>query len=339
MDTSRATILSLLNGQTPASPPVFSGLIHVTAAGLDRDGLAFHEIHRKPGYMARAAASTFRLTGVPSAVVPFDFGVPAEALGAQVDFREAGQFEFPRVLRPPFQTSEVFLESFRSGAPPEDLRSLIHKSRISVVCEAIAQLKREIGREAVIGGMLTGPYTLLSLLVDSAGLFLEMKREPRIVHDALIHLASFLSKIGMAYKEAGADFLTVHEMGGSPSFLGPPRFEEFVYPALQQLIVNLPRPRLLAVCGNIQTVSSLLLNIQADAFSVDQTNDLAALRAALPKSMLFGDIDPVTVLAHGVPDDVRKAVKSAVTAGADAVWPGCDLYPVTPLENLRALLG
>jgi uroporphyrinogen-III decarboxylase len=25
-------------------------------------------------------------------------------------------------------------------------------------------------------------------------------------------------------------------------------------------------------------------------------------------------------------------------SGADAIWPGCDLYPQTPLENLQALV-
>ena len=38
--------------------------------------------------MARAAASTYRVSGFGSAVVPLDLCVEAEALGATVDFRE-----------------------------------------------------------------------------------------------------------------------------------------------------------------------------------------------------------------------------------------------------------
>jgi [methyl-Co(III) methanol-specific corrinoid protein]:coenzyme M methyltransferase len=211
--------------------------------------------------------------------------------------------------------------------------------RIPVVCDAISQLKREIGDQAVIGGMLTGPYTLLSLLIESTSLFTGMKREPQIVHDALSHLSAFLCQIGQAYKAAGADFLTIHEMGGSPAFLGPPRFSEFVLPALQSMISNLPGRRVLAVCGNVGAVAASLAEVGADALSLDQSNDLEALRAELPRTLLFGNVDPVAVLAHGTPDETRLAVRAALEAGVDAVWPGCDVYPLTPLDNLRALLN
>ena len=82
----REEILSLLNGQRPAQIPCFSGLIQITAAGLDSVGLKLHEAHTDAGKMARAAASTFKLTGFPSAVVPLDLCVEAEALGAKIDF-------------------------------------------------------------------------------------------------------------------------------------------------------------------------------------------------------------------------------------------------------------
>jgi len=39
--------------------PAFSGLTHVTAAGLEHEGLAFHETHQDADKMVRAAASTF----------------------------------------------------------------------------------------------------------------------------------------------------------------------------------------------------------------------------------------------------------------------------------------
>ena len=93
----REEILSLLNGQRPVQIPCFSGLIHVTAAGLDSVGLKLHETHTDAGRMARAAASTYRLTGFPSAVVPLDLCVEAEALGAEIDFRVgSANPEFPR---------------------------------------------------------------------------------------------------------------------------------------------------------------------------------------------------------------------------------------------------
>ena len=51
------------------------------------------------GKMAKASASTFKLSGLPSAVAPLDMYVEAEALGAKIDFRENGEFMFPQIAK------------------------------------------------------------------------------------------------------------------------------------------------------------------------------------------------------------------------------------------------
>ena len=86
--TSRNDILALFNNQKPDKPPLFSGLISVSAPVLAQEGLRFHEAHHDAAKMARAAASTYRASGLRSAAVPLDLYVEAEALGAKVDFRE-----------------------------------------------------------------------------------------------------------------------------------------------------------------------------------------------------------------------------------------------------------
>ena len=345
MPTSRPSILSLLKGEHLSPAPAFSGLSHVLATGLASEGLEFSEVHGDAGKMARAAAATFQLTGLPSAAVPFDLCVEAEALGSTVDFLAGSTFDFPRIPTPPFktsevllealQTSDVFLRSSRPGSSFEDIRSL---ARIPIICEAISQLKREIGADAVIGGILAGPFTVLSTLVENTALYGEMKRQPQLITGCLFHLSSFIARVGHAYREAGADFLTVHEMGGSPTLLGAKYFEQFVFPSLKELARSLPPPRVLAVCGNLNEVPALLGAVGADALSIDQSNDLASLRRFLPDALLFGNLDPVGLLSGGVPEEIRFAVRKAVHDGADGVWPGCDLVPATPPENIHALM-
>ena len=167
---------------------------------------------------------------------------------------------------------------------------------------------------------------------------LDLKRDPASVHAALDAMADMVTRSALAYHRAGADMLTIHEMGGSPGVLGPKRFETFVLPPLQKVLAALPRPRILSVCGNTNAAMPILAQAGADAINVDQLNNLAASRASLPDTLLFGNIDPVGVLATGTPDEVRQAVAAAIAAGADAIWPGCDLYPPTPLENLRTMI-
>ncbi len=326
--SQREQILDLLSGKKSGVQPSFSGLIHVTAEGLEHEGLVFHEIHKDAGKMAKAAASTYRLTGMPSATLPLDLCVPAEALGAELNFYEGSEFQFPQVR----------------GALVESIKEIREleirdwgRGRLPIICEAIGLVKDDIGREVVISGMIPGPYTLLLYLCNPRNLFIEMKKEPHAVLDALFHLSSFLSQIGQAYRKAGADFITIHEMGGSPGFIGPAKFEQFVLPVLKALHEKLPAPRVLSVCGNTNKAMHLLAQAGADAISVDQTNDLAASRAMLKNMLLFGNIDPVGTLWRGENAQVVEAVVSAKEAGVDAVWPGCDLVVQTPIENIKLM--
>ena len=327
---SREAILSLFQGSRNSSPPAFSGLIHVTAEGLQSEGLVFHEVHKDAGKMAKASASTFNLSGLPSAVAPLDMYVEAEALGASIDFVENREFVFPQIAKPLFASTKYLNSGYFESA------DFVNKGRIPLVCEAIRLIKEDIGQGAVVGGMIPGPYTLLLFLIEPGGLFAEMKREPRLVADALFQLASFLAQVGVAYRDAGADFLTIHDMGGSPGFIGPAKYEQFVYPAQKLLIAELPAPRVLSVCGNTNKSMELLAQTSADAVSVDQTNDLAASRKILTDTLLFGNIDPVGTLWQGDEAIITQAVRGAKEAGVDAVWPGCDLVPQTSIENLKA---
>lgn len=104
----------------------------------------------------------------------------------------------------------------------------------------------------------------------------------------------------MAYSAAGADILTVHEMGGSPGFIGTPAFEKLVQPRLKRLIASLPAPRILSVCGDTNRAMPLLADSGAEALSLDQVNDLAHSREVLgPEVLLVGNIDPIGVLTNG----------------------------------------
>ena len=324
----REQILDLLSGKKIGTQPVFSGLIHITAEGLEREGLALHETHHDADKMARAAASTFKLTGMPSVALPLDLCAPAEALGAELKFYEDVAYQFPQVTKAWVNsTKEITTE----------IENKVNSGRIELICDALRLLKADIGSDAVISGTIPGPYTLLLYICNPAALFTEMKKEPQVVIDALFHLSSFLAKIGTAYRSAGADFITIHDMGGSPGFIGPLKYEQFVYPAEKQLIELLPKPSVLSVCGNVGKSLALLAQTGASAISVDQTVDLIAAREVLKDTLLFGNLDPVATLWQGDEAQVHEAVSRAKKAGVDAIWPGCDLVPQTPIQNIAVM--
>ena len=328
--TSRQTLLDVLSGKKIDSQPAFSGLIHITAEGLQSEGLMLHEVHKDARKLARASASTFKLSGLPSAVAPLDMLVEAEAIGSAIDFRENGELAFPRAVKPLFSSAKFITSEIG------DSFEILNRGRIRLVCEAFESLKEDVGNNVVIGGMIPGPFTLLLFLVEPGGLFADMKRDPEAIHTALRNLCELLARVGQVYRNAGADFITIHDMGGSPGFIGPAKYEQFVFPAERLLIGKLQKPRVLSVCGNTNKSMHLLAQTGAEALSVDQLNDIAKSREVLTDTLLFGNVDPVEKLWQGEQAQITEAVHAAKEAGVDAVWPGCDLAPQTSIENLKA---
>jgi MtaA/CmuA family methyltransferase len=329
---SRDEVLASLHGRRPARKPCFSGLISLTAPGLQAVDLQISHVHSDPARLAQAAASTWQVSGFGSAVLPCDLCVEAEALGLEVDFRDgAAQPELPLPASRLAESAAAFNAPF-----PEDIT---RRGRVPVVLRALELLRDEVGRALVIGACVPGPMTLAQQVIANDQLLPEIAEAPQAVANALDRLTPVLIEVARHYRAAGADFITVHEMGGSPGFIGPRSFERLVLPRLQRLMAALPPPRVLSVCGNTNRAMPLLAAAGADALSVDHLNDLARSRATLgPEVLLFGNLDPVGVLARGDEDTVRAAVAQAAQAGADAIWPGCDLWPPVPLANLRAMV-
>jgi [methyl-Co(III) methanol-specific corrinoid protein]:coenzyme M methyltransferase len=328
MTRSRDETLALLHGERIGRVPVFSGLPSLTNPGLAGAGVAYHSAHDDPARMAAAAASTFELFGFESAVVPFDICVEAEALGCGVDFQRDVDFPVAPVVSAPLS-----LEAY-SGTAVE----IENAGRVPIVADAIGRLKAGVGREIAIGAWVPGPFTLAGQMFGVSA-WLTSLNHPR-VSDILRQNVQLLQRVARRYLEAGADFITVHEMGGSPQAIGSRAFGEIVRPALVRLFDGLTSPKVLSICGDTNAIVAELASCGADGIHVDQRNDLARTRRLVGnRTRVFGNVDPIGALSRGKPEMVAQRTRSIVQAGADAVWPGCDLYPDTPGDNMRAMIS
>lgn len=328
MSHSRDATLAILYGASIPRTPVFSGLPSLTASGLRDAAIRYSEAHTDSAKLAAAAASTFETWGFESAVVPFDLCVEAEALGCHVDFQTDLDIFMPPVVDVPLGWK---------GGDPGFSEGLSRGGRIPLVADAIRRLKEGVGREIAIGAWVPGPFTLAWQLFGADAWLSGMNNRAQAA-EILDKAALFLAVVAQTYVRAGADFLTVHEMGGSPQVIGAEAFRVWVKPALVKLFALLPSPKVLSVCGNTNAIVFDLAECGADALSFDQLNDIARTRRMLPHAVLLGNLDPVGLLSQGTPEDVSRAVRQAEAAGVNAIWPGCDLLPEIPDANLRALM-
>jgi [methyl-Co(III) methanol-specific corrinoid protein]:coenzyme M methyltransferase len=116
-------------------------------------------------------------------------------------------------------------------------------------------------------------------------------------------------------------------------------FKLLIKPPLEKIFAAIASPNVLHICGDTDDIVELMAQCGADALSVEQKNHVAESRKKIgPEMPLLGNIDAYGVLVEGKPEDVDNAVKEAICNGVDAIWPGCDIWPTAPKENMLALL-
>ncbi|HHW43375.1 MAG TPA: methyltransferase, partial [Desulfotomaculum sp.] len=141
------------------------------------------------------------------------------------------------------------------------------------------------------------------------------------------------------YRQAGAAYITIREMGAPTDVLSPRSFKQVIKPHLEKIFNNIDSPKILHICGDTNLIIGLMNDCGADAISVETKNDLARTRETIgPEPLVFGHLDGYNVLCNGKPEDVEKAVLASIEGGVDAVWPSCDIWPTAPLENLRTMV-
>lgn len=329
--TPRDRVLKFLNGEDVGRPPVFSGMGNVIVPMLDKYGIVFSRVHRDPELMAKAAAGMYREFGFECAVVPFDLGVEAEALGATMNYYD----DVEGLLYPTMQKKPV--KDADDLQIPSDLE---HAGRIPVVTQAIKALRRDLGDEVAIGTYVIGPFTLAGQVKELDDLLEESLLEPEKTNQLLEKLSDAIIKVFHIYKDAGADYFTLREMGATSDVLSPKSFKSLIKPHQERIISAMPRPAILHICGDTNSIIEDMADCGADAISVDQKNRLKDTREKLgPDVIILGNFDPVKVLHQGKPEDVGPAMKASLNEGADAVWPGCDIWPEVPRENMEALMS
>ncbi len=160
-----------------------------------------------------------------------------------------------------------------------------------------------------------------------------------MVGSLLEKLAEVLIQIIRIYRSAGADYVSVREMGAGPDILSPRIFESLVMPPLKRIFDEIESPNVLHICGDTNDIVDRMALCGADAISVEKKNNVAETRKKLgPDALIFGELDAYGVLVQGKPDDVERAVKEAIDRGVNAIWPGCDIWPTVPRENMEALM-
>lgn len=328
---SKERVLKTIQGEKVDRVPCFSGMGNVTVHGMEERGILFAESHRDAQKMAVLAASTYKLFGFECAVVPFDLGIEAEALGCEMNFYDDGS---KRLLYPTVKTKIV-----RFGEDVKIPEDLCEKGRLPLLKDAIRMVKEDVGGDVAVGTYVLGPYTLAGQVMDLNELLKNSFKKPAEIDKILRSLSQAITIIADELKDAGADYITIREMGAPADVISPKMFSSMVLGPLKETLDNIKGPTILHICGNTNPIVELMVQADADAIAVDQKNDVKTTREKLGSgAVVFGNIDPYNILVKGTPSEVDEAVKNVISAGVNGIMPGCDIWPEVPKANMRALV-
>lgn len=261
-----------------------------------------------------------------------DFSVEAEAFGSSVIYS--------REDIPTFHDALIHDEEEADAlAVPE-----VGDGRTGEFVKGIREACEKITDRPVIAGII-GPFTLAGRLLDMTEIMILCYEEPEMVETVLKKATEFLIRYAKAFKEAGANGLSVEEPAAG--LLSPSLVKEFSNPYVKRIQEAVEDDNFLFVYHNCGPATPVLKEIgELDAFCYSFGNDMDledALKVLPADRIVMGNINPEGILCNGTPEQIRKETTALLERCSKypgfVLSSGCNIPPRTPMENLEAFFG
>lgn len=298
-------------------------------------GVKVSEFKGNGKLIAKAQIEAYKLFKYDIIRVFTDLYTQAEAMGAKVRYPE----DETAYLEAPAIDDISRIDELQPADPDKDGNLPQHLEAMKIAVD-------EVGKEVVVTGAVTCPFTNASFLIGAENLVRLTYKNPQAVHKLLAVSLETNLRYAQAIIDAGCSPSLTDAMSSS-TVISPKQFKEFSYPYLKQLIDYIhSRGKIvtLHICGKTDKIWDLMVEAGADCLSIDNDADLLEAKQKVGyKARLMGNVKPSEVMLQGTPREVRKAVIECVQQAYDnpkgyIVASGCSLPTETPLENIKAML-
>ena len=329
--TPRERVMRVFRKEPVDTMPFFSGYGMVVMPAITKLGYRFPKIHTDVNMMVQSAIESSRMFGFDSVAVPFDMTSESQALGNEISLYEDSE----DILYP------TMPEKIWKGLDEVDIPdNILELGRMPMVLEAIKLAKKEAPEHA-IGAWQLGPFTMAGQLLELDIMLKGVFKQKDLVEAALDKISDMIIKIGQAQQAAGADFITLREMGTGTDLISPRTWKTMIMPRVKRILAAWESPKVLHICGATDMIIEMMNECGADALSVDIKNTLAESRKKIgDDALLFGNFDVFALPCkeETTVEEAIEGIKVNVDGGVDAVWPGCDLWPAIKEDNMRAIV-
>ncbi len=264
------------------------------------------------------------------------YNVEAEAAGCAVRYFDDST-DVPAVVEPLI-------------GGPADLRKLGlpdpgRDGRMPLFVEAAARVHRERGRDMIVRGALSGPFSLACALAGTEAVLVATVEDPAFVRALLDFSARVAVVFGRAFLEKGVEPV-IFDSKASPAAASPRVFREFVLPAYRDIVMPAlrqagARTTPLVIGGDTTPVLEDLFATGAGQLLCDAGSDLGVFlkRCREERRPLRANVD-ARLVHRGRPEEVKAEASRILRAaeGRPGFLLGCGVvaYDCEP-RNVLAL--
>lgn len=304
----------------------------MTHPGIEALGCTVRELITDGQTHAKAVRYLADRYPMGAACMAMDLTVEAEAFGADVVFPE----------------HEIASVTGRMLKDREDIFALkvpkLDSGRIREFLLADVTVARCINDRPVLAGCI-GPFSLAGRLYGMSEIMLLMYNDAEATHQLLRKCTDFLEKYCKAQKATGVDGVLMAEPAAG--LMSDEDCMRFSSQYVKQIVDAVQDERFVLIlhnCGNTGHCTKAMVATGADAYHFGNKCVMAEVMKEVPADKLgMGNLDPVAVLKEGTVDRVKQEVEALAESCKDypnfVLSTGCDTPPLTPIENIEAMLG
>ncbi|MEE8526555.1 MAG: uroporphyrinogen decarboxylase [Thermoanaerobaculia bacterium] len=290
---------------------------------------SFEELSGSPELAAEVTLLPFQRFALDAAILFADLMSPVPALGLPVRF----------------DPGPVLERTLRSRADIDALPDVDPEAIAPSVIETLRLVKPRLADGVALLGFAGAPLSLAAYLVEGHGqsgfpaLRALAAADPKAFETLMAKLARLAAAYLIEQAKAGADAVQVFDSWGG--LLSRGDWQRLVRPHLEDLLEELSRagvPTILFFQDAAHLLDSLL-ELPAEALSLDWRLDLPAVRRLSPRRVLQGNLDPAVLLAG--PEVTRQAALAllrSMPAKGHIFNLGHGILPQTPLDSVHALV-
>jgi uroporphyrinogen decarboxylase len=321
------TVAMKMTERVPVIPQIFG---HAAVFS----GVPLNSYLRDGRLLAECQIGTMESYGYDATFAIMDVNVEAEAMGAEIVFREKN---YPYIRDPLLDLSKE-VSALELPDPQKD-------GRMPEMLEALKIMGRDLDGRTLVTSALLGPFTLacqllgteraIYLLADDLGKFMDH-----------IHFCTELAiSYGKAQVEAGSQVPIIFDPAASPAVMPPALFREIEVPLLAQLNRALLGTGAMGTWVHVAGPTSKILpfykEIGMSVANFDYQVSPEDACGALPGTCLDGNVKSIS-FCLGSPKEIRaeseRLLDSFKERGGFILSSGCEVPPEAKPDSVRALV-